>query len=90
PVIGEIAEGRDMAESLRYHYSDKYRVILMTTIAIVAGMLPQMFSSDGTKVSMGAVLIGGMLGATTWTFLLTPAMFVLMERFREKVLRIRK
>ncbi|MDR1072005.1 MAG: efflux RND transporter permease subunit, partial [Rickettsiales bacterium] len=36
PVIGEIAEGRDMAESLRYHYSDKYRVILMTTIAIVA------------------------------------------------------
>jgi HAE1 family hydrophobic/amphiphilic exporter-1 len=89
PVISEIAKGKGVTDVLWEQYNDKHRVMLMTTIAIVAGMLPQMFSTDGTKVSMSAVLIGGMVGALVWTYLLTPALFVLMERLRRKVLKIR-
>jgi multidrug efflux pump subunit AcrB len=57
-------------------------MVLMTSIAVVAGMTPQLWSADGMKVSMGAVMIGGMLASLLFTFTLTPALFVLIERAR--------
>jgi HAE1 family hydrophobic/amphiphilic exporter-1 len=86
PAVSGVSKGGKISEVLWEQYSDKHRVMLMTTIAIVAGMLPQLFSTDGTKISMSSVLIGGMVGALIWTYLLTPALFVLMERLRSRIL----
>jgi predicted RND superfamily exporter protein len=36
------------------------------------------------KISMGAVIVGGMLASLFWTFAMTPAVFMLMERVRPK------
>ena len=60
-------------------------MVLMTSIAVAAGMLPQMFGGDGMKTAMSAVLIGGMLASMVWTFTLTPALFVVMENLRNRV-----
>jgi HAE1 family hydrophobic/amphiphilic exporter-1 len=57
----------------------------MTTIAVVAGMIPQLWSNDGLKVAMGAVMIGGMVASLIWTFTLTPALFFVMEKLRKKL-----
>ena len=57
-------------------------MVLMTSIAVVAGMVPQLWSIDGMKVAMGAVMIGGMLASLLFTFTLTPALFLLIERGR--------
>jgi multidrug efflux pump subunit AcrB len=62
----------------------------MTSIAVVAGMTPQLWSADGMKVSMGAVMIGGMLASLLFTFTLTPALFVLIERARRWKPKFRK
>ena len=58
-------------------------MVLMTSIAVIAGMVPQLWSADGMKVAMGAVMIGGMLASLVWTFTLTPALFFLIERARK-------
>ena len=62
-------------------------MVLMTSIAVITGMLPQMWSTDGTKVAMAAVMIGGMLASLIWTFTLTPALFFLLEGMRQKFKR---
>jgi multidrug efflux pump subunit AcrB len=45
---------------------------------------------DGMKVAMGAVMIGGMLASLLFTFTLTPALFVLIERARRWKPKFRK
>lgn len=86
PTVQSVANGKKPADALWEQFLDKHRMTLMTTIAVVSGMLPQMMSSDVGKVSMSSVLIGGMIGAWIWTYLLTPSLFVLIERLRMKII----
>ena len=65
-------------------------MVLMTSIAVMAGMVPQLWSGDGMKVAMGAVMIGGMLASLIFTFTLTPAIYFLMEKLRNWKPRFRK
>ena len=85
PTVMRVQRGEDAKTVLWQELMDKKRMIWMTTIAVVAGMIPQLWSSDGLKVAMGAVMIGGMCASLVWTFTLTPAMFTLMERLRKKL-----
>jgi HAE1 family hydrophobic/amphiphilic exporter-1 len=62
----------------------------MTSIAVMAGMVPQLWSNDGMKVAMGAVMIGGMLASLIFTFVLTPAIYFLMEKLRHWKPKFRK
>jgi Cu/Ag efflux pump CusA len=65
--------------------NDKKNMVLMTSIAVMTGMLPQLWSADGMKRAMAAVMIGGMLASLIWTFVLTPALFFAMERLRQRL-----
>ena len=62
-------------------------MVLMTSIAVITGMVPQLWSADGMKVAMAAVMIGGMLAGLIFTFTLTPALFFLVERARRRLAR---
>ena len=90
PTIEKIASGVEPSKALWDQYIDKYRMMLMTTIAVMTGMLPQLFSSDIGKVSMAAVLIGGMAGSLFWSFAVTPSLFMLIERARQRILKLKK
>ena len=82
PTIQRIRNGEDVYKALSNEFKDKKNMIFMTSIAIIAGMLPQLFSSDGSKQSMAAVMIGGMLASLLLTFFLTPAIFFTFEKIR--------
>lgn len=82
PAIGRIAKGENASDALWAELMDRKGMVLMTSIAIIAGMSPQLFSSDGLKSSMAAVIIGGMAASLLWTFMLTPAIFFIMEKLR--------
>ncbi|MCL2017484.1 MAG: efflux RND transporter permease subunit [Alphaproteobacteria bacterium] len=84
PTIVRISKGESMAKALWDEFVDKKRMLMMTTIAVVAGMVPQLWSADGAKMSMGAVIIGGMVASLFWTFAMTPAIFTAMENLRMK------
>ena len=87
PTVAHVQQGEDAYKVLWSELMDKKRMIWMTTIAVVAGMLPQLWSTDGLKVAMGAVMIGGMCASLIWTFCLTPALFFVMEKLRMKLKR---
>ncbi|MBQ0013087.1 MAG: efflux RND transporter permease subunit [Proteobacteria bacterium] len=84
PTINRIRNGENMYDALWTELSDKKNMVLMTSIAIMAGMLPQLWAADGLKRAMSAVMIGGMGASLLWTFVLTPALFFAMERLRTK------
>ena len=84
PTINRVNNGEDMRDALWSELLDKKNMVLMTSIAVIAGMVPQLWSIDGMKVAMGAVMIGGMLASLIFTFTLTPALFFAIERLRRR------
>ena len=90
PAIVRIASGEKPYDALWTELQDRKNMVLMTSIAVIAGMVPQLWSVDGMKVAMGAVMIGGMLASLIFTFTLTPALFFLIERARHWRPKLRK
>ena len=78
----KMKEGVPVREALWLGASVKFRAIIMTSLAIVLGVLPQLTSISPLKQSMGAVVIGGMLGSIVFTFIFTPLAFWYIDRLR--------
>ncbi len=78
-VQQKISEGIDIRIALWQGASTKLKPILMTSIAIIVGILPQLFDIDKIKSSMGAVIVGGMIGSVFFTYFFVPAVFILIN-----------
>ncbi|MFA6637174.1 MAG: efflux RND transporter permease subunit [Candidatus Omnitrophota bacterium] len=76
----KMGEGMPAKEALWYGVSQKFKAIIMTSIAVVLGVMPQMWSASILKTSMGAVMVGGMLASIAFTFLFTPVVFWYIAR----------
>jgi hydrophobic/amphiphilic exporter-1 (mainly G- bacteria), HAE1 family len=77
-----IAEGMERNEAIIAANHVRLRPILMTTIAIVAGMLPIAFgrgSGSGSRASMAVTIIGGQLICLLLTLLVTPVIYSLFD-----------
>ncbi|MFQ6759849.1 MAG: efflux RND transporter permease subunit [Alphaproteobacteria bacterium] len=85
PTVKRVRGGEKPFNALWTELMAKRNMVLMTSIAIMAGMLPQLWSADKMKSGMAAVMIGGMLASLILTFTLTPALFFAMEKLRNNV-----
>jgi HAE1 family hydrophobic/amphiphilic exporter-1 len=74
-----------LKEALWSAASSKFQVILMTSLAIILGVLPQIWDIMPFKSSMGAVMLGGMVGSVIFCFLFTPIAFYYIEKLRRKL-----
>lgn len=90
PAVNRIAAGEDAVDALWTELNDKKSMVLMTSIAIMVGMLPQLWSGDGMKTAMSAVMVGGMMASLVFTFVLTPALFMMMEKLRTRFSKKKK
>ena len=66
----------------------RLRPILMTSLAMVIGLLPMMFASGVGKngnQTLGAAAVGGMLIGTLCQVLVVPALFVIFQSLQEKI-----
>ena len=66
----------------------RLRPILMTSLAMVIGLLPMMFASGVGKngnQTLGAAAVGGMLVGTLLQVLIVPALFVIFQSLQEKL-----
>ncbi len=86
--IGE-DNGMSPADAIVHACRTRARPILMTTLAMVAGMLPSALGAavgGGFRAPMAIVVIGGLIVATVLSLLTTPALFLAIEglhgRFR--------
>lgn len=75
----------DLIKALWIGVESKFRAVLMTSIAIVFGTLPQLWATDLAKASMGAVIVGGVAASIFFTFLLIPQTFYYLEKMRRLV-----
>ena len=68
---------------------DRFRPILMTTLAAVFGALPIAlgFGADGaSRRPLGLVIVGGLVVSQFITLYITPVIYLYLEEFQEKVL----
>ncbi|MFC1679502.1 efflux RND transporter permease subunit [Elusimicrobiota bacterium] len=82
-TMKKMREGKDVLEALWIGASFKFRAILMTSLAVIFGALPQVFDPFSVKSSMGAVIVGGMLGSILFTLVLIPVLFYFACRAKQ-------
>ncbi|MFH2201980.1 MAG: efflux RND transporter permease subunit, partial [Elusimicrobiota bacterium] len=75
-TLKKMDEGKDAREAIWLGASFKFRAILMTSLAVIVGALPQVFDPFSVKSSMGGVIVGGMLGSILFTLALIPVLFL--------------
>ena len=80
-------KGMDLIESAVEASVMRLRAILMTALSFLLGILPLVVATGAgaaSRRSLGTAVFGGMLLSTILTFLLTPVLFVVLQRLREK------
>ena len=75
----------DLNQAIVEGCKTRLRPILMTTLALVAGMLPVAIGlneASSQRKSLGIAVIGGVIISTLLTLVLIPAVFSSIERSR--------
>jgi multidrug efflux pump subunit AcrB len=78
-----VADADSVADAAAGGASGRLRPILMTSFAMIAGMIPMAIGiGDGGSQTapLGRAVIGGLIGATFATLLVLPAIFALFQR----------
>lgn len=80
-AIEEIRAGKSRTEALLEAGHKRARPIVMTTVAMVAGMIPVALALEGSefRAPMGISVIGGLITSTVLTLVIVPAMFSLVD-----------
>lgn len=87
-AIEEMARGVPKAEAIIDAGRKRAQPIVMTTVAMTAGMLPTALSLNGDgawRAPMGTMVIGGLILSTALTLLIVPAGFSLADGFEKRI-----
>ncbi|MCF2447639.1 efflux RND transporter permease subunit [Dyadobacter sp. CY345] len=81
----EKEKGKSVKDALIEAGRERLRPILMTTLAMILGMLPMALSSDAgseTKNGMAWVIIGGLTSSMIFTLVFVPVMYTIIEGWK--------
>jgi HAE1 family hydrophobic/amphiphilic exporter-1 len=88
-ALQRIAGGASAEDAIHEASMDRFRPIIMTTLAAVMGAVPIAlgFGADGAgRRPLGLVIVGGLLVSQFITLYVTPVIYLYLEDFQEKVL----
>jgi HAE1 family hydrophobic/amphiphilic exporter-1 len=88
-ALHRVALGEPADKAIHDASMDRFRPILMTTLAAVFGALPIAlgFGADGaSRRPLGLVIVGGLIVSQFITLFITPVIYLYLEQFQEKVL----
>jgi HAE1 family hydrophobic/amphiphilic exporter-1 len=86
-ALEERAKGKSIVESALEASRERFRPIVMTSIAFILGVMPLIFSSGAgaaARVSLGITVFSGMIASTCLAVALVPIFFVQIETWAEK------
>ena len=81
----QIEKGMEISEAIIVSGKARLRPILMTSFALIAGMIPLAIGlneASKQRTSMGIAVIGGLISSTLLTLIVIPAAYTYIERFR--------
>lgn len=87
----EKERGADVISALIEAGRERFRPILMTTIAMIAGMLPiALASGSGAEVKNGMawVIIGGLTSSLLLTLVVVPCVYLIVDKTKDAVNRL--
>jgi multidrug efflux pump subunit AcrB len=87
-AIEEMAKGVDKLTAIMDAGHKRAQPIVMTTVAMTAGMIPTALSLSGDgafRAPMGVTVIGGLVLSTLLTLVIVPAAFSLADGFEKRV-----
>ncbi|HZV01180.1 MAG TPA: efflux RND transporter permease subunit, partial [Planctomycetota bacterium] len=88
-ALQRMAEGRSSVEAIHDASVDRFRPIIMTTLAALMGAIPIAlgFGADGeSRRPLGLVIVGGLVVSQVITLYVTPALYLYLEWFQVNVL----
>jgi HAE1 family hydrophobic/amphiphilic exporter-1 len=84
-----LEEGAPDDEAIHEASMERFRPIMMTTLAALMGALPIAlgYGADGSsRRPLGLVVVGGLIVSQFITLFITPAIYLYLEEFQERVL----
>ena len=88
-AIQRVEHGEAAMKAIHDASMDRFRPILMTTLAAVFGAIPIAlgFGADGaSRRPLGLVIVGGLIVSQFITLFITPVIYLYLEEFQERVL----
>lgn len=85
--------GMSIAQAAIYAAEQRFRPILMTAAAALAGFYPLVVATGAgaaSRVSLGTAVFGGLLMSTLLSFLLVPVLYVILKNLAEFLLTGRR
>lgn len=82
--------GKTLRDAIMEAGKVRLRPIMMTSFALIAGMLPVAFAITETakqRTSMGIAVIGGLISSTFLTLVVVPAAYSYIQRFEKFVMK---
>ncbi len=81
-------QGLTSRQALMEAGKERLRPILMTTMAMVTGMLPMALASGSgaeVKNSMAWVIIGGLTSSLLFTLVLVPSVYLIVDNLKDRL-----
>jgi HAE1 family hydrophobic/amphiphilic exporter-1 len=88
-ALQRVDAGESAVKAIHDASMDRFRPILMTTLAAVFGAIPIAlgYGADGaSRRPLGLVIVGGLMVSQLITLFITPVIYLYFEEFQEKVL----
>jgi hydrophobe/amphiphile efflux-1 (HAE1) family protein len=81
-------QGLPILEAATEGAKERFRAVMMTSFAFIAGLLPLAFAEGAGMLSrraVGTAVLGGMVAAATIGIFLIPVLYVIVQHVREKL-----
>jgi HAE1 family hydrophobic/amphiphilic exporter-1 len=88
-ALQRMAQGQKSVDAIHDASMNRFRPIMMTTLAALMGAVPIAlgFGADGaSRRPLGLVIVGGLIVSQFITLYITPVIYLYLEQFQEGVL----